>query len=150
MEGFVPCPATGFQVKAEEMPPAKVVTEMRRREFIDLLLQELADQSGAYIIVSSSGLHPTVHSNDNVRRWRKQFVNFQIATLSRWTSTTARDLPWIRDHAGVILWVRERIGKSVRGWQAYGLGVSPEGPNTEYLLDDGVRVQTGRQEHADG
>jgi hypothetical protein len=53
--GFVPRPATGFQVKAEDMPPAKITSEMCPSGSLRPAIQDLANQSGAYIIVSSKG-----------------------------------------------------------------------------------------------
>jgi hypothetical protein len=152
IEDFVPRPATGFQVKAEDMPPAKIITEMRPKGVLRPVIQELADHSGAYIIVSSLGST----SDTALERRRKAMAdalhdlpnrgNLKLDFYDRTRLAT-----WIRDHGGLILWVRELIGKSVRGWQAYGpWAYRPEGPNAEYLLDDGIRVRTGRQEHADG
>jgi len=27
---------------------------------------------------------------------------------------------WVRDHGGVILWVRSKVGKSIPGWRPFG------------------------------
>lgn len=54
-EGFVPRPDTGFQVKAEDMPPSKIFPEMRPDGTLRPAIRRLADQSGAYIMVSSKG-----------------------------------------------------------------------------------------------
>jgi len=44
---------------------------------------------------------------------------------------------WLRDHPGLIPWVRQCIGKSIRGWQSYGAWANPvEGIDAEYLVDD--------------
>src|SRR5712692_2907785 len=53
--GFVPRPATGFQVKQQDMPAGEIAEEMRPKDVIRPSIQGLADQSGAYIIVSSEG-----------------------------------------------------------------------------------------------
>ena len=54
IQGFVPRPATGFQVKKPDMPRKAILKEMRPSGTIRPAIQELADQSGAYIIVSST------------------------------------------------------------------------------------------------
>ena len=43
IEGFVPRPATGFQVKAEDMPAGKITDEMRPNGAIRPSIQGLAD-----------------------------------------------------------------------------------------------------------
>ena len=55
ISGFVPREATGFQAKAKDMPRADILEEMCPGGTIRPAIQELADQSGAYIIVSSYG-----------------------------------------------------------------------------------------------
>jgi hypothetical protein len=55
IEGFVPRASTGFQVKKPDMPRADIIREMRPAGTIRPVIQELAADSGAYIIVSSSG-----------------------------------------------------------------------------------------------
>jgi len=43
---------------------------------------------------------------------------------------------WIQDHTGMIPWVREKIGRSIPGWQPYGSwAYDPKGMEGEYLLD---------------
>src|ERR1019366_4812887 len=55
IDGFVPRAATGFQAKKQDMPRAEILDEMRPKGVIRPSIQDLADQSGAYIIVSSEG-----------------------------------------------------------------------------------------------
>lgn len=55
IDGFIPRAATGFQVKQEDMPPSKIAEEMRPQDFLRPSIQALADQAGAYIVVSSHG-----------------------------------------------------------------------------------------------
>jgi hypothetical protein len=55
IEGFVPRPSTGFQVKEQDMLPTKILEEMCPSGIIRPVIQELSDLSGAYVIVSSKG-----------------------------------------------------------------------------------------------
>ena len=50
---FVPRRKTGFQVKKPDMSAAAISTEMRPNGELRPAIRELADVSGAYIIVSS-------------------------------------------------------------------------------------------------
>jgi hypothetical protein len=54
IEGFVPRLSTGFQVKKPDMPRAAILAEMRPAGAIRPVIEELADEAGAYIIVSSN------------------------------------------------------------------------------------------------
>src|SRR5262249_49346380 len=53
IDGFVPRPITGFQVKKSDMTPAKISGEMKPRGKVRAAIRSLAERSGAYIIVSS-------------------------------------------------------------------------------------------------
>src|ERR1700738_2612351 len=55
INGYVPRPATGFQVKKSDMPPKAIGKEMRPKGKVRPILRELATEGGAYIIVSSTG-----------------------------------------------------------------------------------------------
>jgi hypothetical protein len=49
----------------------------------------------------------------------------------------------VRQHVGLIPWVRTKIGKTLRGWQPYGAwAYEPEGTSAEFLVDDTPRIQT--------
>lgn len=55
IEGFIPRHSTGFQVKTPDMPRAAIIAEMQPAGAIRPVIQELADEVGAYIIVSARG-----------------------------------------------------------------------------------------------
>ena len=55
IEGFVPSPQTGFQVKKPDMPRAAILDEMKPGGVLRPAILELADADGAYIIISSTG-----------------------------------------------------------------------------------------------
>src|SRR5688572_13345314 len=55
IDGFVPRPDTGFQVKKSNMPRQAILKEMKPKGGLRPAIRELADASGAYIIVSSAG-----------------------------------------------------------------------------------------------
>ncbi len=55
IDGFIPRPHTGFQVKATDMPPSEIRAEMRPKDVLRSSIIQLTEQSGAYIMVSSQG-----------------------------------------------------------------------------------------------
>src|ERR1700736_2657450 len=54
IEGFLPKAATGFQVKKPDMARGAILEEMRPDNVLRAVIRELAAESGAYIIVSST------------------------------------------------------------------------------------------------
>src|SRR6185437_8657555 len=58
LSGFIPRASTGFQVKKPKMEPAAIRKEMRPKGILRNSIAKLAEQGGAYIIVSS-GSHVT-------------------------------------------------------------------------------------------
>jgi len=143
LDGFVPRAATGFQVKKSDMPPAKIVAEMRPDGLLRPAIRDLADRSGAYIIVSSSGSTSDTALQDRRAAMQEAVEDLPNAgdiTLDFYDRT--RLATWVRDHQGVALWVREIIGRSMPGWRSYGAwAYAPDGVNDQYLVDDTLRIR---------
>jgi hypothetical protein len=58
---------------------------------------------------------------------------------------------WVREHVGLIPWVRSRLGRSIPGWRSYGSwSYAPEGADPTYLVDEAARIQTGDKDEGDG
>jgi hypothetical protein len=152
ISGYVPRPATALQVKKSDMPPKAIAKEMRPKGKVRPILRGLATEGGAYIIVSSNG-----STSDSALRGRRKAMRDAIKGVKG-----ARDLyidfydrgriaSWLRDHPGLIPWVRQCIGKSIRGWQSYGAWANPaEGADAEYLVDDKKLIRTGKREDGEG
>jgi len=121
IEGFVPKAATGFQVKKPDMPHSAIIEEMRPDGVLRAVIHQLADQSGAYIIVSSKG-----STSDTALRNRREAMAEAVKDLPNRSSLTldfydrTRLATWLRDHPGLIPWVRARVGKAISGWSSYG------------------------------
>jgi hypothetical protein len=150
--GFVPRPLTGFQVKKPDMPPAKIAGEMKPRGKVRRVIRDLAERSGAYIIVSSKA-----SVSDSALEKRRAAMRATVKGLRKGKSLTvdfydrSRVATWVRDHPGLIPWARERLGKPIRGWHSYGAWAYPaEGDNAPYLLDDKLRVFTGSKKSGSG
>jgi hypothetical protein len=152
IDGFIPRANTGFQVKRTDMPRSNILQEMRPDNHTRPTIGELAASSGAYIMVSSLG-----STSDSALRNRRRAMKDAIADLATRESLfldfydRGRVATWVREHAGLVVWVRERIAKPLTAWHAYDAwAFSPHGLSDEYLLDKTVRIQTGRRERDNG
>jgi hypothetical protein len=141
---FVPRPNTGFQAKRQDMPRAAILKEMCPAGEVRAVIRELADSSGAYVIACSQG-----STSDSVLRNRRAAMKEAVAALPNAADLAVefydrtRLASWVRQHVGLIPWVRTKIGKTLRGWQAYGAwAYEPEGTSAEFLVDDTPRIQT--------
>jgi hypothetical protein len=142
--GWVPRPVTGFQVKKQEMPRGKIIAEMRPFGVLRPIIQELADLSGSYIIVSSESTSYRALRDrlDAMKEAVRDLANASALTLDFYDR--GKVATWIRDHPGLALWVRERVGKPLVGWRPYGAWAdTSEDVSGEYLSDDKVRIHTG-------
>jgi len=147
IEGFIPRPNTGFQVKTEDIIPSKIGPEMRPKGILRPAIRDLASKSGAYIIVSSKASTSNTALNN-----RRQEMKQAVSDLPN-PGPLALDFydrrkleTWLRDHSGTTLWAREKIGKPLQGWSGYGpWSYQPEGPDEQYLLDDELRIRTNQQ-----
>jgi hypothetical protein len=152
VDAFVPKPNTGFQVKCQDMPRAAILEEMHPSGALRPVIRELADASGAYVIASSQG-----STADAALRNRRLAMAEAVSGLQNAEALTldfydrTRLASWVRQHPGLIPWVRDKIGRSLRGWYSYGpWAYGPEGTAGEFLLDDTQRVQTGQKDDGDG
>ena len=154
VDGFIPKPDTGFQVKKPDMPRGEILEEMKPKPKGDLrtVIVELAKASGAYIIVSATG-----STADSALKSRRDAMAEAVKGISDADKLTLdfydrnRVATWVRDHAGLIPWVRSRIGKAIPGWRAYGSwSYRPEGADAAYLVDAAARIRTGDKDEGDG
>jgi hypothetical protein len=152
IDGYVPRPATGFQAKKSDMPRNAILREMRPKGKVRSVIQTLALEAGAYIIVSSNG-----STSDSALRERRKAMSHAVKGMREGRALHLdfydrnRIASWLRDHPGVIPWVRQCIGKGIRGWQSYGAWANPsEDVTAEYLLDDQALIRTGRREDGEG
>jgi hypothetical protein len=147
IDGFVPRPTTGFQVKQQDMPRGEILDEMRPNGIIRPSILSLANQSGAYIIVSSRGsVTDTALSNrcDAMREAMQNIPNGDQLLMDFYDRT--RIATWVRSHGGLIPWVREQVGRAISGWHSYGSwAYAPEPLTAEYLLDETLRIHASKR-----
>jgi hypothetical protein len=152
IDGWIPKGDTGFQVKKQDMPRGEILDEMKPKGELRPVILELAKASGAYIIVSSAG-----STADPALKSRKDAMAGAVRDIPDGANLTLefydrnRVATWVRDHAGLIPWVRSKIGKSIPGWRAYGSwSYRPEGADAAYLVDAAARIRTGDKDEGDG
>lgn len=133
----------GYQVKAEDMPRGKILSEMRPGGTVRPSILELAATGGSYIIVSSKG-----SVSDSSLADRRRAMHDAVAGSANCDGLhldfydRGRLATWVRDHASIVTWVRERIGRPISGWRPYGdWAASHEGVEGTYLTDDSLRIQ---------
>ena len=143
--GFLPRPNTGFQVKKTDFAPALIAPEMRPSGVLRPSIHALVQQGGAYIIVSSGSNTSDSALNDRIEAMQNAVSSEDPAgALHLDFYDRSRVATWTRNHPGLMLWVRKRIGRAVSGWKPYeAWAVSPEGVRDEYLMDDKARVHAG-------
>jgi hypothetical protein len=143
LSGFIPRPTTGFQVKVSDMPHSAILVEMRPGGTVRPAIQELVSASGAYIIVSAKG-----STTDSALQRRRRAMREAMADFSGSDALAVdfydreRVAGWVRDHPGLVFWVREKIGQPIRGWRPYASWAAPmESLEAEYLADSKSRLQ---------
>jgi hypothetical protein len=123
---------------------------MRPAGAIRPVIQELADEAGAYIIVSSHG-----STADTALRSRRNALREALAGVANADQLytdfydRTRLATWVRRHPGLITWVKEKVGRALVGWRPYGAwSGAAEGIEAEYLLDDKLRLHLGKHRDA--
>lgn len=140
--GFVPKTSIGFQVKKTDFTPGLIIPEMRPSGQLRGSINSLIAERGAYIIASSGSDTSDTALTDRLNAMRSAVADKPgQADLHLDFYDRNRLATWTRSHPGLILWVRQKIGRSVPGWQPYSSwAVSPDGVQDEYLLDDTARL----------
>ncbi|CAH1208204.1 hypothetical protein PAECIP111892_03069 [Paenibacillus auburnensis] len=141
-DGFISRSNTGFQVKKPDMPRNAIIEEMRPKNQLRQVIKDLADNKGAYIIVSSQG-----STADSALRSRKAAMQNAVADYPNATQLKVdffdrgRIASWVRAHPSIILWVRQKIGRSIQGWKSYDNWANcPGGKEEAYITDEQVRL----------
>ncbi|MBT2286049.1 hypothetical protein J7E78_21140 [Paenibacillus polymyxa] len=141
-DGFIPRQHTAFQVKKPDMPRSEILLEMRPNKLLRQVIKDLADNNGAYIIISSQG-----SISDSSLKSRKSAMLEAISDYSNASQLKVdfydreRVASWVRSHPSIVLWVRDKIGHPIQGWQAFSNWANhSESTEEEYLLDGTFRL----------
>jgi len=137
---FVPRRLTGFQVKKPDMPPGAIGREMRPDDVLRDVIREIADASGAYIIISAQGSTADRPLADRRQAIRQALHDLPTAPQLH-TDFYDRDrlANWTNEYPGIVAWVRSRIGRPLSGWKSINnwKGTESKCP-TSYLLNEKV------------
>lgn len=142
VSGYIPKDATAYQVKAECFSPAKVPGEMAPKEVLRPAIMELAAESGAYVLVSTQD-----SCSDTFLKKRKMAMSECVKKhgladslhLDFYDSRKMAD--WASNYPGVLVWLRNILGRPIEGWRPYGAWAYQEkSVEDEYLLDDKIKV----------
>ena len=122
IDGFVPRPATGYQVKQEDLPARQISKEMLPKGVIRPAITALAVAGGGYVIVSSQGSTADRALTARRKAMRKaiQGIAHADGLFVDFYDRRTRVATWVRSHACLIPWVRTLAGRGLRGWQSYG------------------------------
>lgn len=124
---------TAIQVKKPKMNPAAIKKEMKPKGYLRPSLQELIKNNGAYIIVSSGDCVTDSELS-------KRIIAMKMATDNKLDVDffdNGRLASWVSAYPPMILWVKQKLGQAVTGWQAYGNWANQRQKDNEvYLTDD--------------
>jgi len=149
---FIPRANTGFQVKKPDMPRSEILKEMCLGGVVRPVIVELAEQGGAYIIVSSTG-----STADRPLRDRRNAMAEAISGLG-----AANDLhldfydrdrvaSWARQYPALVSWIRERLGRPMEGWQPFTNWSAPmDSIDSLYLKDAKCIIHDCRSTQKEG
>jgi hypothetical protein len=152
ISGYVPKAATGFQVKAQDMPHGAILKEMAPDGVVLPSITELSKIGGAYIIVSSkSSLSDTSLKNRMTAMAEAVKGLASAASLKLDFYDGRRIATWVNQHAGLVPWVREKLGLPLSGWRPFeDWSSSPASVDSPYLLDGKTRLVGPTIESVDG
>ena len=141
----VPRKETIFQVKRSGMPRSKILDEMRPGGELREEIKSLVDQHGAYIIVSSQGSTTKKALRNRIEAMKEAVADepnrqqLDLDFLDR-----GRIATWVRNHPSLILWVGNKIGRPLQGWQPYdNWANTPTGLKEEFIVDEELRLHDG-------
>lgn len=143
VSGYIPKTQTGFQVKAEDFARADILKEMRPNGKLRQSIVDLAEKSGAYVIVSSKGSVADSSLKNRRKAMKEALADFekkdqlQVDFYDRQRIST-----WVNQNPGLIPWVRQRVGLPISGWQPFGdWSSSPTSEEEDFLADDHLRLK---------
>lgn len=152
LSSFVPRKRTGFQVKKPDMPRAEILKEMKPGGSLRDEIKDLIAADGAYIIVSSTGsttntsLRNRTDAMEEAISKEANLGNLHLDFYER-----GRIASWVRCHPALVLWVRNKVGRPLIGWQPYdNWANTPGGIDEEYFLDEGLRLHDGTTRKDEG
>lgn len=131
---------TGIQVKATRMRARDIQNEMCPNGLLRPSIVELIRAKGSYVIAANDS------PADAERIRRLEAMRTAVAgeegnddlLLEYYDARALAD--WACRHAGVVAWVRSRLGRPLQGWRPYGSWTDTQGGNpTPFVPDESAR-----------
>jgi hypothetical protein len=140
-DGYIPKGNTAFQVKKPDMPKAEIIKEMKPKGKLRDVFKTLADGEGAYIIVSAEGSTAEFALNNRINAMTDALAELpNAANIKVDFYDRGRVAAWVRLHPSMILWIRNKLGRPIQGWQPFGCWANRHaGIDSKYLCD-GIRL----------
>ncbi len=142
LSGFIPRANTIFQSKKSKMPAGKIKDEMKPKGVLSAVIDQQCERAGAYVIVS-------LGDDCTEPMW----INRRQAMLAAIADHPNKDAihvdfydrsklhQWLRQHPSIMLWVRNKLGQPLLGWQSYGSWSNvPHEATDEFIMEPGVSV----------
>jgi hypothetical protein len=149
VSGFIPRPNTIFQSKKDSMPAGDIAGEMKPKGALAEVLAQQCVVGGAYIIVSLADDCTEPMRNARLEAMSKAVAdhpNKNVIHLDFYDRFKLHQ--WLRQHPGVMLWVRTVLGQPLSGWQSYGRWSNvPDGMTDDLIMAPGVSVILPTQNH---
>lgn len=138
----IPRRLTQFQVKKPDMPRSKILNEMKPKGKLRSEIKELIDDKGAYIIVSSGGSATELTLTNRIAAMKEAIQDeHNSEQLCIDFFDRGRIATWVRSHSSLILWIRNKIGRPLQGWQPYANWAnSSANMDEEFIVDEHVRL----------
>ena len=146
---FVPRAWTGIQVKKSSMPAGKIANEMSPEGVLRPVFPELARHNGCYIIVSLADDPAGTNLGDREKAMQAQVESIKDqGDLRIEFYGRGRLTDWLRQHPGVQLWVREKLGLQLSGWRPHGRwSATPRNAEDGLICEGGVVIRLpGREQ----
>lgn len=138
--GWLPRRTMLFQCKAEVMAAGDILREMRPGGQLRPLFDELAAGQGGYVVFSTNDVSELALAT-RLRAMRDAIGDHggsaEILVDFYGADSIAR---WCNAHLGVALWLLERVGRPLAGWQPHGSWSAPGSANAAYILDSTDRA----------
>lgn len=144
ISGYIPKDATIYQVKAEPFGKQKILGEMAPKGILRHAISDIAEKSGAYIIVSTRDDLSDLSILKRKRAMMECVAEHGLKGKIHLDFYDSRKLAcWVENFPSIVIWVRRELGKSIDGWQPYGhWAYCEESEDSEYFLDDKVKIFT--------
>jgi hypothetical protein len=140
--GYVPSDATLYQVKAETFGKAKIPGEMAPRGTLRRSIVEIAEKSGAYVIVSTRDNLSDLSLEERRKAMSVCLAEHGLAGKVHLDFYDARRVAdWVENHPSIAIWIRAELGRPLIGWRPYEpWAYREDNVEDDYLIDDKVKV----------